>query len=58
MRTTILAATTVLAVALIVPPRATGQSWGFPGLSNQEFAKVAGDVHVRRKEFRRAAWQR
>jgi len=28
------------------------------GARLNEFAKVAGDVHVRRKEFRRAAWQK
>ena len=42
MRTRLIAATTVLAVMVITPRFATGQSWGFAGLSNQEFAKIAG----------------
>jgi len=48
MRTTILAATIVLAAAVIVPPSATAQSWGFPGLSNEEFAKVSGGTAPKR----------
>lgn len=40
MRTTVIAATWVLAVAVVVPPHASGQSWSFPGLSNEVFAAV------------------
>ena len=48
MRTTIVAATTVLALAGMVPAHAAGQSWGYPGLSNEEFAKVSGGAAPRR----------
>jgi len=48
MRTTILAAAAVMAISVMVPSYATGQSWGFPGLSNEEFAKVAGGTAPKR----------
>jgi len=42
MRTTVIAATVVVALAMMVPTRASGQSWSFPGLSNEAFAAVSG----------------